>query len=64
MFKLEINYVDGRIDSIIFETKEEVELHVDLNADPFEDDVWVGAWIEELGKFIFCDWNDRFAFGW
>ena len=63
MFKLEINYVDGRIDSIIFETKEEVALHVDLNAD-FGDDVWIGAWIEELGKFIFCDWDDRFDFGW
>ena len=64
MFKLEINYIDGRIDSIIFETKEEIELHVDLNADTFEDDIWVGAWIEDLENFVFCDWDDRFDFGW
>lgn len=63
MFKLEINYADGRIDSIVFETKEEAEFYVDLNAD-FGDDVWIGVWFEEFGKFVYCDWDDRFYFGW
>lgn len=63
MYYLSITYADGRIDHLYFNTKEEVELHVELNADVFEDDIWVGGVID--GKVqMMIEWCERFYFGW
>lgn len=63
MYYLSIYYADGSVDSIYFNTKEEVELHVELNADVFEDDIWVGGVID--GKVqMMIEWSEKFYFGW
>ena len=59
MFNLSIVYADGRIDKITVASKEEAELHVDLNCNVFEDDIWVGA----AGSAM-VEWTERFHFGW
>ena len=59
MFYLSIHYADGRVDSIYFDTKEEAELHVELNCDVFEDDIWVG-----LAGGPMVEWCEKFYFGW
>lgn len=59
MFNLSIVYADGRIDKIVVASKEEAELHVDLNCDVFEDDIWIGA---AGGPMV--EWTERFHFGW
>lgn len=63
MFYLSIHYADGRVDAIYFDTKEEAELHVELNCNIFEDDIWVGGVID--GKVqAMIEWCERFYFGW
>ena len=63
MYYLSIYYADGSVDSIYFNTKEEAELHVELNANVFEDDIWVGAVID--GKVqMMIEWCEKFYFGW
>ena len=59
MFYLSIHYADGRVDAIYFDTKEEAELHVELNCDVFEDDIWVG-----LAGGPMVEWSEKFYFGW
>lgn len=63
MYYLSIHYADGRIDSLYFNTKAEVELHVELNANVFEDDIWIAGVID--GKVqMMIEWCERFHFGW
>ena len=59
MFYLSIHYADGRVDAVYFNTKEEAELHVALNCDVFEDDIWVG-----LASGPMVEWCEKFYFGW
>lgn len=59
MFYLSIHYADGRVDAVYFDTKEEAELHVKLNCDVFEDDIWVG-----LAGGPMVEWSEKFYFGW
>lgn len=59
MFYLSIHYADGRVDAIYFDTKEEAELHVELNCDVFEDDILVG-----LAGGPMVEWCEKFYFGW
>ena len=59
MYYLSIHYADGRVDSIYFDTKEEAELHVELNCDVFEDDIWIG-----LAGGPMVEWSEKFYFGW
>lgn len=64
MFKLSIEYADGRYEILYFDTKEDVEFHVDLNCDIFEDEIFVGFIIGEDVMCVMFDWRDRFVFGW
>ena len=60
--QLQVKGFDGALYKS-FDTKEEAELHVKLNCDVFEDDIWVGAVID--GKVqAMVEWCEKFYFGW
>lgn len=57
MYKMTVEYADGKIEHRTFSSKTEAENYVDT-LDYWNVDIWIGI------NNIMVEWNEKFYFGW
>lgn len=57
MYKMTVEYENGKIEKHVFSSKKEAENYVDT-LDYWNVDIWIGI------NNIMVEWNEKFYFGW
>lgn len=57
MYKMTVEYENGKIEKHVFSSKKEAENFVDT-LDYWNVDIWIGI------NNIMVEWNEKFYFGW
>ena len=57
MYKMNVEYENGKIEKHVFSSKTEAENYVDT-LDYWNVDIWIGI------NNIMVEWNEKFYFGW